>query len=174
MENLSSNIQGSLGSLACIRSKIFKIDNLYPEVLVCKICQKEFSHVERLKQHLIEELELDKGILDFLDMELGIDNYPDKNLGSTDSQTLSCPVCSKICKNKKGLEQHKAKSHARKKRKSRCKICTKRFLSKYALRFHTNQVHSKTTRVECCECGEKIYNKYLMSSHMKTYHGVIK
>ncbi|CAG9327748.1 unnamed protein product [Blepharisma stoltei] len=142
----------------------------------CKLCQKIFSEVILLKKHMIEELEFDNEIIGFLNLELGFDLSDDTETQIVNKSTyevrknLICPFCSKICKSKKGLEQHKGKAHIHKRKRCTCKICGKRYENKYALRFHITQVHEKATRVKCDICGSIIYNKYMLTVHIEHAH----
>ncbi|CAG9315193.1 unnamed protein product [Blepharisma stoltei] len=80
---------------------------------------------------------------------------------------FKCRFCDLTFRKHKGLKQHVGKIHLTKNKNARCPHCTKRFRHKYAVRFHVKQVHTKTTRVVCEECGKVMYNKYLLVQHAK-------
>lgn len=80
---------------------------------------------------------------------------------------IECRYCGVPFASIKGMKQHIGKIHLTKRKNARCPQCPKRFRHKYAVRFHVNQVHAKTTRVTCELCGKQIYNKYILQDHMK-------
>ncbi|CAG9315192.1 unnamed protein product [Blepharisma stoltei] len=84
---------------------------------------------------------------------------------------LKCKFCGLLLTNNKGLKQHIGKMHVTKNKNARCSQCAKRFKTKYAVRFHFNQVHARSTRVACENCGKEMYNKYVLSEHMKNCIG---
>ncbi|CAG9322739.1 unnamed protein product [Blepharisma stoltei] len=152
------------------------INTLEVNCFRCKLCQKIFSEATALRKHLLEEMELDNEGIGFLNLELGLDLSDDiethiqKSTANNAKNSIVCPICSKICKSKKGLEQHKGKTHIHKRKRCVCKICDKKYENKYALRFHIIQVHEKATRVVCEICGSVIYNKYMLAAHIESVH----
>lgn len=165
----------------------------------CNHCQLKFSNAKKLRNHLLEEFEFDNETVGFLDLELGISESDVETECSTPGsyvlevskpfsavasaipvtkntvlkiqKEIICPKCSKLCKSQKGLQQHKAKAHTNRKKKETCVQCNKNFKHKYALKFHVNQVHDKSTRAVCEFCGISKYNKYLMTMHLNQVHG---
>jgi len=144
-----------------------------------------------LRNHVLDDFGLENELVGLLNFELGIDSsdcdtncstpMSSGNFGYTDTfdydntpvnneTPMECPICQKICKSNKGLQQHQAKVHNQTPKKEVCKECGKCFKHKNALKFHVRQVHEKSTRVSCSYCGESIYNKYMLASHIKQSH----
>lgn len=84
-----------------------------------------------------------------------------------------CEKCSKMFTTFKGYKQHLGKKHRLKRKNSKCKVCMKRFYSKYALKMHVLQVHDQSTKVECDICKKVLYNKYILISHIKAIHSQV-
>ena len=140
--------QATLSLLALPQSLKIRIKNS----LRCQICSLEFADTASLRDHMVTELGIIPELVSFLDFELGMRLDSDELTPLTDcSSTLlsenRCDKCGKMCKTPRGLHQHYAKAHSRKKRHSVCKLCGKAFQHKYTLRFHVKQVHDQTTRV---------------------------
>lgn len=163
-----------LTKLSSVNPSFLHQESCKPQTFTCKICHKMFENTSILKIHMLEEIEVENELMDFLNLELEIiesHGLNDFSMGTSATvNSVVCKTCGKSCKSKKGLEQHKAKAHSKRIKKSRCKLCKKRFYGKYALRFHVNQVHQRNTRINCEICGESIYNKYMLTSHIKVFH----
>jgi endogenous inhibitor of DNA gyrase (YacG/DUF329 family) len=85
-------------------------------------------------------------------------------------QSRKCSICSQPCVGYKGMRQHIAKAHSSISKTVGCPTCGKRFKHKNAVKFHTRQVHDKSTRVNCPVCHKEIYNKYMLKKHLKNNH----
>ncbi|CAG9334325.1 unnamed protein product [Blepharisma stoltei] len=126
----------------------------------------------KIRNCLIEDFELDKDTIDFLDLDLGIISDDSSAspclsaISSFENDDFLCHLCHKTFKTHKGLQQHLGKQHTKSKEVVSCDICGKKFKHKYAVKFHINQVHDKITRVSCPICGKSVYNKYILSQHM--------
>lgn len=81
-----------------------------------------------------------------------------------------CSVCGQLCAGYKGMRQHTAKAHSVMSKSVECQICGKFFKHKNAVRFHQRQVHEKITRVNCPICLKEIYNKYMLTKHLRSSH----
>jgi hypothetical protein len=86
------------------------------------------------------------------------------------SENLRCMVCHQIFASYKGLRQHTGKSHSSEAKGVSCPLCPKQFFNRQAVKFHVRQVHEKSTRVTCKDCGKVIYNKYMLQRHCKAFH----
>lgn len=85
-------------------------------------------------------------------------------------QPWACPICLSHFVSHKGLSQHRAKTHDKPAKNTRCLVCDKVFTHKYALKFHVTQVHLQSTRVNCLTCGKVLYNKYAYKVHLVLMH----
>lgn len=147
---------------------------IIPVYLECPVCLSTFSDPRALREHMIQEFDIQPELLIFLDADLGIesgDSSPSTYSGSN-SEVLETPChkCHKVCKGIRGFNQHYGKVHVKKKKHAVCKLCASAFRSKYALRFHIKQVHDQATRVQCEICGMVLYNKYMLTRHNTKHH----
>ncbi|CAG9328266.1 unnamed protein product [Blepharisma stoltei] len=90
------------------------------------------------------------------------------SLDIEEKEEFVCQQCRLEFKSYKGMKQHIGKMHLTKYKHSKCPLCTKNFRHKYAVKFHIKQVHEKSTRASCKNCGREFYNKYLLNNHTKT------
>ncbi|CAG9313559.1 unnamed protein product [Blepharisma stoltei] len=79
-----------------------------------------------------------------------------------------CKPCNRTFDTYKGYKQHQGKIHRTKRRNFKCLKCDRKFVSKYALKFHSNQVHDNMRKVTCERCMKVIYNKYQYFIHLKS------
>ena len=89
---------------------------------------------------------------------------------SQPARNFQCSRCSGAFVSAKGLSQHIGKKHNATKKQVACPDCDKKFRTKYAVKFHREQVHNKTTRVRCPYCGAQCYNKYTLKAHINSNH----
>lgn len=118
---------------------------IYP---TCTYCGLFFLKQSDLKNHLEQDL---------------WEKY-EKNMQKT---KFECGECCIFFESKQGYKQHIGKVHKKKYKYSKCEICQKKFRNKYAVKFHTKQVHQKLTRKVCPNCGKEFYNKYLLPKHLE-------
>ncbi|CAG9314923.1 unnamed protein product [Blepharisma stoltei] len=140
----------------------------------CDLSRYSFSSPRLLRDYMIAEFKIESEIVPFLNTELGLDpNTPitlyTENIKDTLKSVNSCPICYKIFKCRKGLNQHMGKKHSNSIKNSMCDVCGKLFSHKYALKFHYQQVHETLKRVNCEECSYVAYNKYKLKKHMKNH-----
>lgn len=117
------------------------------EYPTCPLCGLIFPKEIDLKNHLEAEQ---------------WDKYQEKKFGDT----YRCEECCLFFDTHKGYMQHLGKIHVTKYKYSKCRICSKKFRNKYAVKFHMKQVHEKSTREACPTCGKAFYNKYLIPQHL--------
>lgn len=117
------------------------------EYPTCPKCKLIFSKENELKLHLTEDQ---------------WNEYIDKKFGTN----LRCEECCLFFDTNKGYLQHVGKIHEKKYKYAKCPQCQKKFKNRYAVKFHTKQVHEKATRELCPCCGKEIYNKYLLPKHL--------
>ncbi|CAG9327227.1 unnamed protein product [Blepharisma stoltei] len=136
--------------------------SLIPE-LTCKSCSLSFLTAQDLALH---QSEVQKERL----REPGVFEIPSKIENPqppSDKSELTCFECSKIFSTEKGLHQHEGKIHNFSKRSFKCQICYKKFRDQSALKFHSRQVHERSTRVSCEDCKQTFYSKYVFDKHLK-------
>ena len=141
--------------------------------ILCEICGKLFATSWDYREHIMTTFQLDQEAIDFLSYTLdlpAIKVKPPPTKPEEDLEEVVCPHCKKHFKGKKGLNQHMGKVHSKKRKRSQCKECGKKFSNRYALSFHIKQVHKKSTRVECSHCKKIMYNKYVLEKHVKSEH----
>ena len=56
--------------------------------------------------------------------------------------------------------------HSQKRKGVKCPICGHKYANKYAVKFHIEQVHEQTQRVNCEFCKLPFYNKYVYEKHI--------
>lgn len=143
------------------------------EGVLCEICGVLFKTSWDYRDHIISTFQLDQEAIDFLSYSLdlpAIKVKPPVIKQEEELEEIICIHCRKHFKGKKGLNQHIGKVHSKKRKRSQCKDCSKKFSNRYALSFHIKQVHKKTTRVECSLCKKILYNKYVLEKHIKSEH----
>ena len=109
----------------------------------CPFCSLMFGGQAELNEHL----------------SFGIESW-------SENFSYSCGTCYTKFKSYKGYRQHLGKIHDISPKEFQCTVCPKRFKNKYAVKFHMQQVHFKSTRVKCPRCSKLMYNKYLLPDHL--------
>ncbi|CAG9316891.1 unnamed protein product [Blepharisma stoltei] len=97
-----------------------------------------------------------------------IEAIPSENNSNLATGQYFCKVCNRAFETFKGYKQHQGKMHRTKRRNFKCLKCSRKFVSKYALKFHKIQVHEKAFKVECEHCSKVLYNKYHYQVHLKS------
>lgn len=85
-------------------------------------------------------------------------------------QRVTCPECSEIFVNTKGLGIHLSKIHVKTEKTHVCVDCYKFFKNKCLLKAHKLQVHLKVSKIECPKCMKILSNKFTLKNHIKKYH----
>lgn len=124
----------------------------------CKQCDKEFSNIFQLKQHLIEQHGLDDGFA-----------TPERKAPSVQSQ----PLTPKPDDRKTMFQMTPTSSY--------CEICNKELCNKYFMKTHMQRMHgieiengAQIGGVVCNICNKELCSKYFLRVHKHNTHGIVE
>ena len=93
-----------------------------------------------------------------------------KTLSESESLTLKCDLCDKICKTKQNLRVHKREIHDKIK-PFFCELCGKSYSRKDKLEQHIKNVHQKIRDYTCSFCDKTFAWENAWRQHEKLMHG---
>lgn len=114
-----------------------------PTKFICPHCQKAYSRLDYLNQHVKAVHEL-------------VNKYP-------------CDQCNKSYTQKGSLTRHVTSIHLNK-RDFKCKMCPYQAISHNDLKKHAANLHFRRARYECSICGFGSWTASIIKSHISTFH----
>ena len=135
-----------------------------PNGFLCRLCKQFSLSVKEITTHFETDHSTESRTLAYLYSKTDLGLTGD-NTESSDAGKYICEICLTHFSTFKGMKQHMGKMHLNKDKQTKCRICSKRFKHKYALKFHIRQVHECSTKVTCPTCFKLVYNKYSLKKH---------
>jgi KRAB domain-containing zinc finger protein len=90
------------------------------------------------------------------------------------TKTIPCNECNEILKSKFHLRNHMRSAHSERKFVCEYEGCGKRFIQKYVLKEHVNNVHLQIKSHVCQTCGTSFSQKYKLNRHILNTHMNLK
>ena len=158
MENITKKCKYCDKSFEDLSDLIFHIKTVHKEKqkndqdgdFECKICQKKFKYLWKVKRHI---------------------NF--FHVGDSD---YKCDSCGKIFITRHNVKRHKLSCEKLKKEKierylkRNCHICGYSFTKKESLKSHIKIVHDKIREKKCPECDKSFGHTGTLNLHIKIVH----
>ncbi|KAM7345523.1 transcription factor grauzone-like [Cochliomyia hominivorax] len=142
---------------------------------ICNVCAKEIKDKKSFEKHVKEHYNgsgprikcplpnCDSWLKDEDSLKVHLRRH------NTDNETYKCPLCDKICPNRRALSSHKVYVHS--KAAFKCDHCDKTFKRAITLREHMTQ-HTGEVLYSCPFCPRTFNSNANMHSHKKKQHPV--
>lgn len=145
--------------------KYFKHLLTHNSEFVCLVCNKPFYEQTLLQQHIDTEHGTDNSDLPE-NSDIPIEKIEIK-LEQNDTQTNTCPICSKVFLTSKSLSSHMKRHISKLPGKCICDTCGKEFYNKSQLRRHL-KLHLKWL-YQCDECDKKYTRVDQLNVHKRKH-----
>ena len=144
---------------------------------MCNTCNKEFYSTSALAAHVqrVHENLNSENTSEYNELSEN-DEEVDMDIDTEDPKNdkSKCKICSKIFVSPGALRRHIVSVHEQV--KHNCEVCFKSFTQMYYLKLHHSKEHPEEELIyhNCNTCGKEFYSTSALAAHVQRIHGNIK